>query len=306
MSGAALLNALELGCLFGLVALGVYLTFRVLDFPDLTVDGSFTTGAAVAAVIIAGGSNPWLATAAASAAGALCGLVTAMLNRRFGILHLLAGILTTLALFSVDLRIMGRPNIPLLSEATVFTPFEGLGLGEAEAHAAVAAVAALAAAAALALFLSTEYGLGMRAAGANPRMARANGVNVDAMTYVGLALSNGLVGFAGALFAQSAGFADVSLGSGTILFGLAAVILGEAVFRGRSAVAVSLACVFGSIVYRVVVGFALNTEVLGLRSSDLRLVTAVLVAVAFILSRGNPAGLIRRRLAARPSPAAGP
>ena len=303
MNGLAFLNALELGFLFGLVALGVYLSFRVLDFPDLTVDGSFTTGAAVAAVIITGGGNPWLATAAACAAGALCGLVTAVLNRRFGMLHLLAGILTTLALFSVDLRIMGRPNIPLLFEATVLTPFEQLGLAEAQVRVIAAAVVALAAAWGLARFLSSEYGLGMRAAGANPRMARANGINVDSAVYAGLALSNGIVGLAGALFAQSAGFADVSLGSGTILFGLAAVILGEAVLRGRGNLVTCLACIGGSVIYRVVVGLALNTEFLGLRSSDLRLVTAVLVAAAFILSRANPAGRIRLR---RRSPAGVP
>ena len=295
MSSVAFLNALELGFLFGLVALGVYLSFRVLDFPDLTVDGSFTTGAAVAAVMISGSCNPWLATAAACAAGALCGLVTAVLNRRFGMLHLLAGILTTLALSSVDLRIMGRPNIPLLFEATVLTPFEQLGLGEAQVRVIAAAVVALAIAWGLARFLSSEYGLGMRAAGANPRMARANGVNVDGAVYAGLALSNGIVGLAGALFAQSAGFADVSLGSGTILFGLAAVILGEAVVRGRGNLVTCLACIDGSVIYRVVVGLALNTEFLGLRSSDLRLVTAVLVAVAFILSRANSAGRIKLR-----------
>ena len=306
MTAAAFLNALELGFLFGLVALSVYLTFRILDFPDLTVDGSFTTGAALAAVIITSGGNPWLATAAAAGIGALCGSVTALLNRRFGMLHLLAGILTTLALFSVDLRIMGRPNIPLLSETTVFTPFEGLIANEAGVHAAAVAIAAVGAAMGLALFLSTEYGLGMRAAGANPRMARANGINVDSMTYVGLALSNGLVGFAGALFAQSAGFADVSLGGGTILFGLAAVILGEAVFRERGVFTVTFACLLGSVLYRIVVGLALNTEFLGLRSSDLRLVTAVLVAVAFILSRGNPAGLIRKRFTTRSIPVAKP
>ena len=294
MSSVAFLNALELGFLFGLVALGVHLSFRVLDFPDLTVDGSFTTGAAVAAVMITDGGNPWLATAASIAAGALCGLVTAVLNRRFGMLHLLAGILTTLALFSVDLRIMGRPNIPLLSEDTVLTPFEQLGLDDAWMRVAAAAAVALAVAAGLARFLSSRYGLGMRAAGANPRMARANGIDVDGAMYIGLAMSNGVVGLAGALFAQSAGFADVSLGSGTILFGLAAVILGEAILRGRGNVPVALACVGGSVIYRVVVGLALNTEFLGLRSSDLRLVTAVLVAVAFILSRTNPAGWFGR------------
>lgn len=284
MSAVAALGALELGLVFGLVAVAVYLSFRVLDFPDLTVDGSFATGAAVAAALIARGGDPWSATLAAVAVGAGCGLVTALLNRRFGMLHLLAGILTTIGLFSVDLRIMGRPNVPLLGEPTILTPFEALGLGEAGTRIAVAAALAAAAVVGTALFLGSEYGLGLRAAGANPRMARANGVGVDAGVYVGLALSNGLVGLAGALFAQSSGFADVGVGGGVVLYGLAAVILGEALLPTRRIAVALAACVLGSVLYRLAVGLALNAQFLGLRSSDLRLVTAVLVAVAFVLS----------------------
>lgn len=284
MSTVAVLSAFELGLVFGLVALAVYLTFRVLDFPDLTVDGSFSTGAAVAAALIAHDGDPWLASGLAVVAGALCGLVTALLNRRFGMLHLLAGILTTIGLFSIDLRIMGRPNVPLLSQATVLTPFEWFGLDEAVTKVVAAGAVAAVATLALALFLSSEYGLAMRATGANPRMARANGADNDANVYVGLALSNGLVGLAGALFAQFAGFADVSVGAGSILFGLAAVILGEAILPSRRIAVALAACVVGSILYRLAVGLALNAQVLGLQSSDLRLVTAVLVAVAFIVS----------------------
>lgn len=284
MSIVAILSAVELGLIFGLVALAVYLSFRVLDFPDLTVDGSFSTGAAVAAAIIARDGDPWLASGLAIVAGALCGSATALLNRRFGMLHLLAGILTTIGLFSVDLRIMGRPNVPLLSQATVLTPFEWFGLDEAVTKVVAAGMVAGFATLALTVFLASEYGLAMRATGANPRMARANGADTDAHVYVGLALSNGLVGLAGGLFAQFAGFADVSLGGGSILFGLAAVILGEAILPSRRIAVALAACVLGSILYRLAVGLALNAQVLGLQSSDLRLVTAVLVAVAFIVS----------------------
>ena len=284
MSYVGVLSSVELGFLFGLVALGVYLTFRVLDFPDLTVDGSFATGAAVTAAMLSGNGNPWVATAVAVVVGALCGLVTAVLNRRFGMLHLLAGILTTIALFSIDLRIMGRPNIPLLSEATVLTPFETLGVGEAELRTIVAAFVALAATLLLGRFLTSEYGLALRATGTNPRMARANGIDLDRNVYVGLAISNGIAALAGALFAQFAGFADVSVGGGTILFGLAAVILGEALVPTRRIYLVLLSCILGSILYRLAVGFALNSQFLGLQSSDLRLVTALLVALAFIVS----------------------
>ena len=173
MSQIALLGALEIGLVYGLVALGVFLSFRVLSFPDLTVDGSFPLGAAVAASAIVGGIDPYLATGCAIVAGALAGLVTAMLNVRFNILHLLASILTMIALFSINLRIMGRPNIALLTEPTVLSPFEGLGLAGPVLKPLFVGALVLAVAALLARFLASDYGLGMRATGANPRMARA-------------------------------------------------------------------------------------------------------------------------------------
>ena len=298
MSYFSFMSALEVGSIFGLVALGLYLSFRVLAFPDMTVDGSFATGAAIAAAMISGHNNPWIATILAAVSGMACGLVTAMLNRRFGMLHLLAGILTTIGLFSIDLRVMGRPNIPLLTEETVLTPLLHLGFGEAEVHVAFAAAVCLAVAALLALFLKSEYGLAIRATGINPRMARANGANIDLNIYVGLAISNGLVALAGALFAQTAGFADISMGSGTILFGLAAIILGEVLMPASRIFFVLLACVAGSILYRLAVGVALNAQFLGLQSSDLRLVTAVIVALAFVLSskRQSWVGFRRKKL----------
>ncbi|MBX6320781.1 MAG: ABC transporter permease [Rhodospirillaceae bacterium] len=283
MSLVAALGAVELGLVFGLVALGVFLSFRVLNFPDLTVDGTFPLGAAVAATLIVGGRDPFLATVAALLAGALAGLLTAFLNLRFGILHLLASILTMIALYSINLRIMGRPNLAIIGAETVLTPFAGLGLRNLYLKPLFAGVVVLATGALIARFLLSEYGLAMRATGSNPRMARAQGVDTASATYVGMALSNALVALAGALFAQMNGFADVTIGTGTIVVGLAAVIIGEALFGTRSVTLWIVGCVAGSVIYRLAVALALNAEVLGLNASDLNLVTAVLVAVALIL-----------------------
>jgi putative tryptophan/tyrosine transport system permease protein len=297
MSQIAFLGALELGLIYGLVALGVFLSFRVLSFPDLTVDGSFPLGAAVAASAIVAGLDPYLATLMALVAGALAGLVTAVLNVRFGILHLLASILTMIALFSVNLRIMGRPNIALLTEETVLTPLAPLGIWTPFLKVLVVGIVALVAALLLIRFLASDYGLAMRATGANPRMARAQGVETSRAILVGMALSNALVALAGALFAQTAGFADISIGTGTIVVGLAAVIVGETLLPARHIAIVVLACLLGSILYRLAVALALNSDVLGLTASDLNLVTAVLVGIALILpSARNPlkALLVRR------------
>jgi len=283
MNLVAFLGAVEIGLVFGLVALGVFLSFRVLNFPDLTVDGSFPLGAATAATLIVADFDPYLATLVAALAGAAAGLVTAFLNLRFRILHLLASILTMIALYSINLRIMGRPNVAIISDPTVLSPFEGLGLANLYLKPIVAGVVALVATALLIRFLMSDYGLAMRATGANPRMARAQGIDTTASTYVGMAISNALVGLAGALFAQMNGFADVTIGTGTIVVGLAAVIVGEALFGTRSILVWALGCVTGSVLYRLAIALALNTDALGLSSSDLNLVTAVLVAIALIL-----------------------
>jgi putative ABC transport system permease protein len=299
MSQIAFLGALELGLIYGLVALGVFLSFRVLSFPDLTVDGSFPLGAAVAASAIVAGLDPYLGTLMALLAGALAGLVTAILNVRFGILHLLASILTMIALFSINLRIMGRPNIALLTEETVLTPLEPLGIWTPLLKVLLAGVVALLAAVLLIRFLASDYGLGMRATGANPRMARAQGVRTGPTILVGMALSNALAALAGALFAQTAGFADISIGTGTIVVGLAAVIVGETILPSRHIGLVVLACLVGSILYRLAVALALNSDVLGLTASDLNLVTAVLVGLALILpgARNPLKALLTRRAA---------
>ena len=283
MSLVAFLGAVELGLIYGLVALAVYLSFRVLSFPDLTVDGSFPLGAAVAATAIAGGLGAWLGTALALAAGALAGLVTAILNVRFRILHLLASILTMIALYSINIRIMGRPNVALLGDATLFTPFEGLGLSQIWLRPLVVGVIVAAVALLLVRFLASEVGLAMRATGVNPRMAEAQGIAVGAITCLGMALSNALAALGGALFAQANGFADVTLGTGTIVVGLAAVIIGETLLPRPTVAAAVLGCILGSVFYRLVVAVALGTDFMGLQASDLNLVTAVIVGAALIL-----------------------
>lgn len=283
LSNIAFYGAIETGLIYGLVAFGIYLSFRVLDFPDLTVDGSFPLGAAVAAVLIIEGVNPWLATGAAVIAGMGAGAVTALLNVKLNILNLLASILTMIALYSVNLRIMGRPNIALLTEETVLTPWYDLGLAYHQVPVLLFIIVVVASLILLWRFMKSETGLAMRATGANPRMARAQGIATGAMIVLGVAVSNGLVGLAGALFAQSQGAADVTMGVGVIVIGLASLIGGEAVLTPSSVLRALIACVIGAIVYRLAIALALNADFLGLQAQDLNLITAVLVTLAIVL-----------------------
>jgi len=285
VSQIAFWGAVELGLVFSFVAIGVYLAFRVLDFPDLTVDGSFPLGAAVTAVLILAGINAWAAAGVAMLAGAAAGLVTATLNVRFRILNLLASILTMIALFSVNLRVMGRPNVALINQDTMISPFYGLGLPDFYVRPLFVGVLVAVAVLLVWRFLESDMGLAMRATGANPRMARAQGVKTDRQIYLGMALSNALVAFGGSLFAQTNGFADVTSGVGTIVVGLAAVIIGETLFRSRLLLIALIGCVGGSIIYRIAIQFALSSDFLGLQASDLNLVTAVLVTIALVLPR---------------------
>jgi len=293
----AFVGALETGLAFALVALGSYITFRVLDFPDLTVEGSFPLGAAVSAQLLISGVNPWVATSIAVVAGCFAGFITAFLNLKLRILHILASILTAIALYSINLRIMGRPNIGLLQVETVYSTAEGVGIPSQYVPLALLAVIVLLCKLLLDLFLNTGTGLAMRAAGANPRMAQANGVNVQRMIFVGLGIANGLTAFSGALFAQMMGAADVSMGIGVIVVALAAVIGGTALMPSRSIVAATLACVLGSILYRLAIATALNSGYIGLTASDVNVVTAVLVAIALFAPgrKFSLSGILGRR-----------
>jgi putative ABC transport system permease protein len=276
-------GAVELGLIYSLVAVGIYLSFRTLDFPDMTVDGSFPLGAAVCAALITHGYNPFVSTLVAMMAGAGAGLVTAWLSTRLRMLNLLAGILTMTALYSINLRVMGRPNIALLGEKTLFSQFFSWSTGIVSMHFVPLCLITVAVTLCVYWFLGTNLGLALRATGANARMSRAQGINDHQMIWLGLSFSNALVAFAGALFAQVHGFADVTMGVGTIIIGLAAVIIGEALVPTRLIWQALGACILGAIVYRLVIAMALNVGDFGLQASDLNLVTAVLVAVAMVL-----------------------
>ncbi|MFO7530640.1 MAG: ABC transporter permease [Marinobacter sp.] len=299
LSEIAFYGALETGLIYGLVAFGIYISFRVLDFPDLTVDGSFPLGAAVAAMLIIAGWNPWIATGAAVLAGMAAGAVTALLNVKLNILNLLASILTMIALYSVNLRIMGRPNVALLTEETVLTPWYELDLAFHQVPVLLLLIVVFISLILLWRFMKSETGLAMRATGANPRMARAQGIATGGMIVLGVALSNGLVGLAGALFAQSQGAADVTMGVGVIVIGLASLIGGEALVTPSTVVRALIACVVGAIIYRLAIAFALNADVLGLQAQDLNLITAVLVTLAIVLPgvRNSVIGKLTRKKA---------
>jgi putative tryptophan/tyrosine transport system permease protein len=268
----SLLGALESGLLYALMALGVYITFRILDFPDLTVDGSFTTGGAIAAVMITGGSSPWIATITAFLGGLAAGAITGLIHTKGRINGLLSGILMMIALYSINMRIMGKPNVGLLGETTMFSSVSPLVF----MPIVVIAIKLL-----LDLFFRTELGLALRATGDNKRMIRSFGANTDYTIILGLSLSNGLVALSGALIAQQSGFADISSGIGMIVIGLASVIIGEAIFGARTVFWATLAAVLGSIVYRVVVALALRIE--WLEQTDLKLITALIVIIALVL-----------------------
>lgn len=267
----ALIGSLELGCLYAVMALGVYLTFRILDFPDLTVDGSFTTGAAIAAVLIVGGASPLLATALAFAGGLAAGAVTGLLHTKGKINPLLSGILMMIALYSINLRIMGKANIPMLGQETVLPEGKVLWIMPAVLVAVKLAID---------WFLHTEIGLALRATGDNAKMIRSFGVNTDYTIILGVSLSNGLVALSGALVAQYQKSTDVQMGVGMIVIGLASVIIGEVVFGDRNVIRATLAVLLGSIVYRLIVALALRV---GLQPTDMKLMTALIVIVALTL-----------------------
>ena len=295
MSLFSLLGAIEIGLIFALVALGVYISFRLLRFPDLTVDGSFPLGGAVCAVMIVAGFNPWIATLGATLAGAAAGLVTGWLNVKLKIMDLLASILMMTALYSINLRVMNGPNVPLIAEPTLFTQLQPDSMADYVLRPLVLLVIVVLAKLLLDWFFATERGLAIRATGSNARMARAQGINTGAMVLLGMAISNALVGLAGALFVQTQGGADISMGIGTIVIGLAAVIVGESILPSRRIIWATLAVVLGAIVYRFFIAAALNSDCIGRKAQDLNLITAVLVTLALVLPQ------LKRKLNARVS-----
>ena len=278
-------GAISQGIIWGIMGVGVFITFKVLDYADLTVDSSLCTGGAVSAVLIGAGMHPVLTLLFALLAGMLAGAVTGLLHTKLQIPAILSGILTQLALYSVNLRIMGRANVSLLGQPTMITL---LNIPHAILIGAIVAVVVIGV---LYWFFGTEIGCAVRATGDNERMARALGVNTDTMKVLGLTISNGMVGLAGALLAQYQGYADVQSGRGAIVIGLASVIIGEVLIGRRANFAVRMGSIIvGSIVYYIIISFVLQ---LGLSTTDLKLFSALVVAIALAIPS------IRQRLANR-------
>lgn len=282
MSGA-LLGAVSQGILWGIMVLGVYITYKLLDIADLTVDGSFALGGSVCAVLVVAGVDPLIAVAAAMLAGMLAGAVTGFLHTVFEIPAILAGILTQIALWSVNLRIMGKSNTPLLQSDTIFSRMTELtGLSSATASIIVGIIVAVAIIAALYWFFGTEIGSALRATGNNEHMIRALGVSTAKTKMIALMLSNALVGLSGGLICQSQKYADIGMGTGAIVIGLAAIVIGEVLgrltpgkltgFKSRLVSAVA-----GSVVYFLIRAIVLQ---MGMDANDMKLLSAVIVALA--------------------------
>lgn len=282
----------ELGLLYALLAIGVYLTYRVLDFPDLTVDGSFTTGAALSAILIVNGVPIWVAVIASILGGLAAGVVTGLLHVWGNINPLLAGILTQIALYSVNLHIMGKSNLPLLRQSTLMTPLREAGLLGTWGAVGIFFVVVLIVGAGTYGFLGTAFGVAIRATGDNELMARSQGINTGVTKVAGLAISNGLVALCGSIVAQYQGYADISMGIGLIIAGLASVIIGQAVFGSTAVWQSVLAAVLGSVIYRIVIQAALGA---GLNPNDTKIISAVLVVVALVLPQWSVLKRMRQR-----------
>ena len=278
----AIQGAASQGVLWGIMALGLYITFKVLDFADLTVDGSFALGGAVSAVLLVNGWNPFLSLLIAFLAGGISGVVTGLLHTKLEIPGILAGILTMIALYSINIRIMGQANTPLLGVDTIMVKLEILlGIDRTLSSLVTGVVFSVVIIMILYWFFGTELGSVIRATGNNEKMVRAQGVNTDNMKIIGLMLSNALVALSGAMVAQSQGYGDVGMGTGTIVIGLASIIIGEVIFGARFSFWYRLmAVVLGSIIYRIIIAVVLQ---LGLKSTDLKLLTAIIVALALAL-----------------------
>lgn len=309
-----LLGAITIGLILSLLALGIYISYRVFDVADITVDGSITLGAAICAVLIIKGVHPLFATFGGFAGGLVAGAITGVLQAKFKINALLSGILVMTGLYSVNLRIMGRSNVPLLSGESFITLAERLGrrwFGRPEVNllgwmisvrdlVTLLAVLAMIVLACLALywFFRTEMGTAMRAAGDNPQMIRALGVNVERYRIMGLALANGLVALSGALLAQYQGFADAQMGIGMVVWGLASVIIGESLTGSRSLGLAIYGAIAGSVLFRMLVAIALRW---GLNPTDLKLVTALFVFAALVMPQ-----MLRRRRTSVPAASSQP
>lgn len=274
MNLTVILGAIELGAIFSILSLGLYISFKVLDIPDLTVDGSFTTGCAVSAIVTVA-SSPALGLLLAFVAGALAGLVTGLLITKLKINAILAGILTQTALYSINLRIMdGKPNISLLDSKTIFT-----NINQITSYGTLILLFIFVIVIVLLLnyFLKTQLGLALRACGDNEDMVRASSIDTDKMKLIGLSLANGLVGLSGALYTQQQTYSDITAGIGMMVIGLASIIIGTTFIKNEKVLVSLIATVVGAIFYRFVLTFALQV---GITSGDLKLLSAVIVVIA--------------------------
>jgi putative ABC transport system permease protein len=263
-----LMMSLEIGLIYGIVAIGIYLTFRIIDFPDLTCDGSFILGSAVSAILVKSNCNPWLSLIAALCAGGIAGITTGFLYTRFKVTNLLAGILVSFMLYSINLHIMGGiPNLTLFNNSTIFS----------QPPLIVLILISLMISGIITYIFMTDFGLGLRSIGQNQKLAQNMGVNIESMTISGLALSNGLISLGGALFSQHQGFADIGSGVGTVIVGLSSVMIGERLLSCKSMLTQIFCCLLGSITYRLFISVALHSDILGLATQDLNLITGLMV-----------------------------
>ncbi len=276
-----------LGIIWAIMALGLYLTYRVLNYADLTVDGSLTLGGAISAVCVASGVQPIIAILIATIGGMLAGSVTGFLHTKFKIPDLLAGILTQFGLYSINLRIMGKANFGLLNQTTLFSQIKALGVPSKWAGFLVGIVFAIVLIIVVYCFFGTEIGCALRATGNNPNMVRAMGSNTKTYIVLGLVVGNGLVAMSGALLAQYQGYADINMGVGTIVIGLAAIMIGEVLYSKRTYIHRLTGVVIGSVVYRIIIAFVLRISltanlIIKITADDMKLITAIIVVIALV------------------------
>lgn len=288
----AFVGSIELGMIYAVLALGVFLSFRTLNTPDLTVDGSIVTGAAASAMLCTLGIHPVIGLLAAFVGGACAGAITALLNTKLKIQPLLAGILVMLGIYSINLRIMGnKANLPLMRSDTIYTKASEL-FSEDTAALLIGGIVLILSIALFFFFLKTRMGFALRATGDNEEMVRASGISSDTMKLLGLAVSNGFVGLSGGLLAQYQGYADIGMGVGMVVIGLASVIIGEVIFGTSNLLRRLIAVSLGAILYRLVLAIALN---FGMQATDMKLVSAIIVVIALSLGVLGESFSIRKK-----------
>ncbi len=287
------ISTLEQGLIFGIMALGVYITYKILDFPDLSVDGTFPLGAAVTALCLTKGINPWVSVLLATLAGAAAGYITGLLHVKLRITNLLSGIIVMTGLYSVNLRIMGKPNTSFFNVKSIFSlDLPKIMLFDYDmTKLIIIIICTIVVKVLLDLYLSTKSGFILRATGDNPQLVTSLGVDIGKAKILGVAISNGIVALSGSLYAQYQNFSDVGMGTGIIVIGLASIIIGEAIFKRMHFVKATLAAIVGAIIYRYCIAIALKR---GLAAEDLKLITSVIVVL--LLGINNRSDILKKAL----------